>query len=246
MVSALRDAFGTTYNRDPQLVSLKVTNKYPLAAVDYPCIVVEYEPMKISNAGVGHEEWFTDANNVFRKWHHNRFEGSLTFDIFGLSPMDRDLVADALVELLRFGRLDAQLDKFFIDLYGDPESTAVELLFSQIMLNVDDISGGGNSAGVAPWQPEDTMVYQTTHSIDIHGGYYNVVPTQTWQYITKATASPYEQDIEFTLPFNNPVTSWTNPFEYEDADMVTGAAVISSTDLKPAEYGQASYGTDEY
>lgn len=246
VVSALRDTFGATYNREPQLANLRVTNDHPLTEIEYPCIVVEYEPSRIRNAGVGHEEWFVDANNVFRKWHHSRFEGSVTFSIYGLSTLDRDLLSDALIEVLRFGRLDVQLDKFFIDIYGDPASTTVDLLFSQLMLNVDDIAGGGNSEGLAPWSPEDTLVYSTSHSLEIHGGYYNVIPTQTWQVVTKATASPYEEDVEFTLPFPNPAAAWTNPFVYEDEATVTGTAVISSADSGPAQYGQASYGTAEY
>lgn len=237
IVTALRDVFNGSYNRDPQLANLKVTNNFPLVEADYPCIVVEYEPSRVSNAGIGHEEWFVDSTGVFRKWNHNRFEGTLNFDIYGLSPFDRDLLADSLEEVLRFGRLDAQLDKFFIDIYGDPNDKTVELLFTQLMLNVDDIASGGNSAALAPWSPEDTMVYQTSETLQIHGGYYNVIPTQTWQVVTKATASAWEEEVAFdvstatpTLPYNDPTTAWTNPFVYEDADTVTGAAVISGSD----------------
>lgn len=235
MVNALIAAFGASYDREPQFVNLKVTTEFPLAEIDYPCIVIEYEPQRVVNAGVGHEEWFADANMVLRKWNHRRFEGELTFNVFGLTPLDRDLLSDALMEVLAFGRLDPNLLPFFNTIYGDPDAP-VTLQFSQLMLNVDEIAFGGDSAAPAPWQPEDTLTYESTLSTTIHGGFYNVLPTDTFGYVTRAEAEPYPQGdqtvtIEFggdqPLPFPDPNTLWTNPLEYDDADTVVGEAVIS-------------------
>ncbi len=227
LITALRNVFGDDYDRDRQGKNIKITPDFPFKREQYPCVVVEYSPTRNVNAGVGHEEWFIDAAGQLRKWHHRRFEGNVTFNIMTLSTVDRDIWADAVEEVMTMGSLDDALVEFFYTIYGHPDDP-VELVFSQLMLNVDEISGGGNSASIAPWSPEDTLVHETSLSVEVHGGIYNVVPTQEWGYVTKATAESYPQFEEtVVLPFNEPALDWTNPFEFEDDAVVTGSAVIS-------------------
>ena len=218
IVSALRTVYDGDYYRERQLVDLKVTTQYPLVKVDYPAIVVEYAGQRILNAGVGHEEWFMDDHNILRKWNHRRFEGTLTFSCHALSPLDLDILVDSLVEVLSFGRLDSSLATFFTSIYGSP-SDPVMLAFSQLMLNVDEIQDGGvPSAQIAPWQPEDVLVYSSDISIEIHGGFYNTYPNQEWSYVTRVTSQPYPQgNVDVVIPISgNPEAEWSNPFEYED------------------------------
>lgn len=216
VINGLRSVYNGSYGRERQFQNLKVTLNFPLKQVDYPCIVVEYQGSKIYNAGVGHEEWFTDATNILRKWNHNRFEGTLNFSLHALSPQDRDILTDSLVEILRFGRLDAQLIPFFYAFYGQP-TDPVMLMFNQLMLNIDEIDEGGNSAAPAPWQPEDVLVYSTELSVEVHGGYYNTYPADEWQYITKVDAQAYPQgEVDVVLPFNDSDGTWSNPIVYED------------------------------
>lgn len=234
LVKALRNVFGSGYNRDRQFVNLKVTSEFPEKQEEFPCVVVEYIPTRNSNAGVGHEEWFMDQNNILRKWHHRRFEGSVSFHCFALKTLDRDVIADAVEEILAYGRLDAALLPFFNTIYGDPNDPNVEFVFSQLMLNVDviDLENGGQS--IAPWAPEDEFVYDSSLTVEIHGGLYNVNPSDTWDYVTSVDAQPYPQFEEnVTLPFNDPSLPWTNPFEYEDDGIVTGIAVISAVESSP-------------
>ena len=240
IIEGLRSVFNGSYIRERQFQNLKVTNTYPLQKVDYPAIVVEYENTLIANAGLAHAEWFPDANGVLRKWNHRRFEGTVNFSIVTLSPLDRDILADAFVEVISYGRLEDQAHQFFNRLYttndgtedGNLNYTPVTLNFTQLMLNVDEIHGAGNSASIAPWQPEDVLVYETSYSLDIHGGYYNVVPQQTWGTVTRVNMDSYPQgDQTVTIPFStNPNTPWTNPFVFDDADVVTGEAKITAVE----------------
>lgn len=240
MITAFEAVFDGSYDRDRQLQNLRIVPTYPLDQTDYPCVVVSYTPSRVVNAGVGHEEWFDDANNILRKWNHSRFEGSIDLDILALSPLDRDLLADAVEEVLRFGRLDSQLAKFFTTVYGDTSDNATYVLqFTQLMLNTDEITGGGNSESLAPWSPEDQLVYETNLSLEVHGGLYNAVPTDTWGYITNVNSDSYpqgDQNVELLvggeapLPFPDPTLAWTNPFIFEDGDEVTGVAVISGSE----------------
>lgn len=212
MVAALDAGFGNNYDRDRQLINLRVTPEYPKDEIDYPCLVVEYSDGPVTNAGVGHEEWFNDNAGILRKWNHRRFEGTLTFHLFALSTLDRDLLADALIELLSFGRLDSNLTAFFSDVYGDP-SAPPALTFNQIALNTDTINGQGNSTSLAPWRPEDVWVYSTGYSIDCQGGFYNVIPSQTWSLVSDVGVSSYPRErsrwisISLTTPTPPPVPS---------------------------------------
>lgn len=232
-VTALRDAFSNTYDRDPQLADIKITNQFPLKESDYPCIMVEYESQRVLNAGVGHEEWFDDATGELQRWFHNRFEGILNFHVQALTPLDRDLMADALEEVIRFGPLDSQLAQFFTDIYGDQSDNEVHLLFSQLMLNSDELTGSGNTASMAPWTTnQDMLVFETSVSCELHGGFYNIVPDVTWGFVTKVTADSYPEgdvtiEFDLNLPFTDPTKAWTNPFVWEDFDTVVSTAVIS-------------------
>jgi hypothetical protein len=242
MVTALQSVFDSGYDRDRQLQNLKVGPTYPMEEIGYPAIVIEYENTRVMNAGVGHEEWFEDDNNILRKWNHSRFEGNVNIDIVTLSPLTRDIVADALIEVLRFGRLDAALESFFDTIYGDPNDPDTALVFTQLMLNTDDISGAGNAESIAPWNPEDLHVYETSYTVEIHGGYYNVYPTDTWDFVTSVDAASYLEgwtDVTTDVPFYDPDRAWTNPFVYVDYfGVTTGVAVISSAE---GEYSGIRY-----
>ena len=221
LVGALREVYDANYSRERQLRDLKITTHYPLVRLDFPAVVIEYTGQRVINAGVGHEEWFMDGNDIMRKWNHRRFEGSLNFSCHALSPLDVDILADSVIEVLSFGRLDAQLGKFFTSIYGDKDDP-VMLSFTQIMLNVDIINDSGVSAQVAPWQPEDVLVYSSDINIEIHGGFYNTYPQDEWYYVTDVNVQSYPQgEVEVVLPFgNDEEQKWSNPFEYED-DNVT-------------------------
>lgn len=229
LIEALRQVFNGSYDRDPQFQDLRITHTYPLKKLDYPTIVVSYDNGSVYNAGVGHEEWFDDASNIFRKWHHSRFEGNVNFEILALSPVDLDILADALTEVIRFGRLDTQLLQFFTTLYGNP-TDPVGLIFNQIAFNADVVTSSGNTASIAPWSPEDLMVYQTQLTSEVHGGYYNVIPNEVWGFVTAVAVDPYN-----TSPFDVPVeldltSDWSNPFIYLDEGTVVSTAIISGSD----------------
>lgn len=229
MVSALRNVFTGDYDRDRQFESLKITQQYPLKKIDYPSIVLEYVDRKVVNAGVGHIEWFNDNDNILRQWMHSRFEGTLNLNVYGLSPLDRDLLADALVEVIRFGRLDSQLVNLFDTIYGDPDAN-YSLQFGQIMFNSDELYGKGNSATLAPWQPEDSLVYSTGYSIELHGGFYNTVITDTFEYVSDVAVSSYPEGEVQAIIAQADEPTFTNPLYNADVGTVVGTGEPSGTD----------------
>lgn len=216
------------YTRDRQLDGLKITQEYPLKKIDYPCIVVQYQSSGVYNAGVGHEEWFYDPDGIWRKWNHSRFEGTLYFYIYALSTLDRDIVADALVEVIRFGRLESDTEPFFRMIYPEGDSDFLNL--EQLMLDSDQVRGGSDSASLAPWQPEDVLVYSTSYSVELHGGYYNTHPKKTWPVYTAIEILAYPTDDYGGLLTKFPDyagVGWNPPRLWTDAETIHGTGTLS-------------------
>jgi len=242
VIAAVKSVFDSGYDRETQLSQIKITQQYPLKKLDYPCVVIDFQDQRVLNAGVGHVEWFRDPLGAIRKWNHSRFEGMLNFNIHALSTLDRDILADAIVEMVRFGRLDDQLNRFYEIIYPEhtppPPPTNPDTywqdynysLFGQLMLDSDQLTGHGNSAQIAPWQPEDVLVYTTGYSVVLHGGYYNTNPAQDWSRVTRIVIDSYQTDqygVELPFPGHAEI-AWSPPFQFLDEDQVSGGAVISA------------------
>ena len=235
IIEALRAAFDGYYNRDRQFTNLKITQEYPYEKVDYPAIVVEYQNTLVANAGVGHREWFHDQDGNLRVWNHNRFEGTLYFTCYALSTLDRDTLADALVELVRFGKLDSQLQRFFniIRPSGD-EFVALQ----QIIFDSDQLRGSGDSATIAPWQPEDMLIYSAAYTVAIGGGYYNTVVKHDWSKVTHIQIEADLEDEQGHLePKNVDIVDVTwKGLDYFDQSTVTGVGHITAAEGGPFIY----------
>jgi len=239
VIPGIRAAFDNDYDREPQLRDLRVSADYPLRKIDYPAVVVEYSPQRVVSAGVGHEEWFTDPAGHFRRWKHSRFEGTLTLRALALSTLDRDILADALAELVRFGDLEPQLNRFYEVIYPTEQALFDDVadgeryswrLFGQLMLDSDQLMAVGNSATVAPWQPEDVLVYSGGWSMNLHGGYYNSYPRVDWRRVTRIVIDAYAQDrLGHDLPFpGHAEVAWSPPLVFADAAVVSGSGSPSA------------------
>src|SRR5574343_816222 len=149
LVRALRSVFTSGYY-DDQFADLHIIADYPQDKISYPAIEVNYDSSLIENAGIGHVEVFPGDDGVLRQWKHRRFEGQVRFTIHALSPVDRDLLADALMEIFSFAHLDELLEEFFDVVYGEdnpydedltdgplPAQATVEATLSQLTLNTD-------------------------------------------------------------------------------------------------------------
>ena len=237
LVEALREAFSSAY-KDTEFQNLHIYPHFPLRKIEYPAIYIDFIEGDVPNAGVGHVEYFEDPTGLLRKWMHRRFEGSIEFTIVTLSPLSRDVLSDGLVELLSMGTLETTLRDFFYKIYGDPtQSYSTLALYHQINLNTDVIHGGNDSAGLAPWEPEDQLVYQTTYTIDITGGFYNSIPTDApLTTIQTVIQEPYAfgEAIPPSVEENNP---WVYPFVWYDEDVVSSRARASARESTSFDSG---------
>lgn len=177
IVKGLRLVFTSEY-AEKQLRNLRIVTEYPLTRQEYPAIIVDFNDRENRDAGIGHQEIFYDPNGILRIWGHRRFEGSITFRCYGITPLDRDIIYDAVVECLAFWRLPhmSLQRNLFSELYGVGEAYDPFRALSQLFLNTDRMNSGGKSVTPAPWGAEDALVYQRDLTVDCIGGFYNAVP----------------------------------------------------------------------
>lgn len=231
IVLGLQAVFDANYS-DPEFKSIRIVPDWPTDRIDYPFIEVIFNEGPIENFGIAHKEWFKDQYDIVREWKHRIFHGSLDFEIYAESILTRDILGDALIEVLsQFNT--GQIDKFYNTIYGAPNDPYSALaLLAQLNLNTDRITPTGNNVTLAPWLPEDVMIYQKGYSVDISGGFYNTPPLSTLPgttYISDVDVYPYIFDTTAPLAGVDPDNPWLNPFIYFDSDAVQGMAVITST-----------------
>lgn len=117
------------------------------------------------------------ADYRFHRFKHYLYNGDIEFAVYALSSYDRDLIADTVVQILAMGDLtswtgDLSNAIYEADILVDPESVN-----HMINLNTDSIQGFGETQQIAPWMPEDVMVYQTSYRVGIFGEFYSKTPT---------------------------------------------------------------------
>lgn len=212
LVEALRLVFAA--HPDDILKNTKVDIDFPMTEAEYPAIIVRFYERSIKNAGVGHFEMLPeldvngDPTGFYYKYEHRLYNGDIEFAIYALSSYDRDLLADALVQTLTMADLEAYTNQFLDRVYqANPVSVPVSK-DHYINLNTDEIMGFGETQQIAPWNPEDVMVYQTSYRIPIFGEFYSLTPTTTkYGMIEKVETYPY-------MPVNNesvPNPKWSGP-----------------------------------
>lgn len=232
VVKGLRRVFGPTY-QEKQLRDLRIVTEYPLTRQEYPAIIVDFADRENRDAGIGHQEIFFDPNGILRVWGHRRFEGSITFRCYGLTPLDRDIMYDALVECLAFWRLPhmSLQRNLFSELYGDPDDPSDPFrALSQLFLNTDRITSGGKSVNPAPWGAEDALVYQKDLVVECIGGFYNAVPnavTPTTELISHVFVYPHIKD-QLDLPLYESEDFPVPGGEIYDGFVVEGTSTITT------------------
>lgn len=181
------------------------------AAIDFthdrfrlPAVIIKFNDPDIYNAGVGHVEWLPDPNleGQFIKYMHRIYQGEVTFEIWGMTAVDRDLVRDALIEILlmtdptsTIGGTTTQGDAFIQRLYYYLNSTPYGLWHFPV-LNLDELHGRGERTSIAPWIPEDVLVYQVSYSMPIFGEFYSITPPEPTTYGKLTEVDFYPQQVD--------------------------------------------------
>lgn len=176
IVEALQNAFAG-YEESLTLGKAKIGLNYSTERVDFPAVIVKFYEKTIKNAGVGHVEWGEDESNPgkFIEYKHSMYQGDIALEVYGLSSLDRDTISDAIVEVVTMGEVGPESKSFSERIYeAIGESPYSEWHF--INVNSDLLSGYGEQQMIAPWIPEDTLVYQCEYRFPIMGEFYSLTP----------------------------------------------------------------------
>lgn len=214
---AIAEAMQAAFNGHPdaQLAKTKIGVEYATDMESFPQIIVKFYEKKIDNAGVGHMEWGPSPNDPlypdgpftkFVPYRHRIYKGDIEFEIWAKTIVDRDKMADALIEILAMGEVSPMGKNFTDRLYGVMSSTPYGE-FHYVTLNTDEINGYGEQAGLVPWMAEDTWSYQTSYRIPLLGEFYSLTPVEHngEGYIDEVDFYPYDEaDPEDTRPEDFP------------------------------------------
>lgn len=223
MVRAIRSVFDGAFSEE-QFQNLRVTPQFPMSKHQYPAVLVDVDINEVTNAGVGHREFFADPSGDVREWGHRMFKGSISLGVMALSPLDRDVLTDKLIEMISFGRITAELRPFYYYIWGDPNSIPTQLQARyQLELNTDVLQMGAGSVGPVPWESEDELLYSKTITVEILGGFYNAVTEPVTDYI---------QRIDFYSLLYGEIdpneVNWVSDLIYADSDTIEGFGEVSS------------------
>lgn len=226
LVKALRAVFTSSFD-EPEFRDINISTEFPIKRVQYPAIHVRFNGGAVTNAGVGHKELFYDSAGKLRWWMHRKFTGSVDFVVYALSPVSRDILTDTLHDILSFGTLNSLPNEFFEEIYGDPDDAySMQSLLNQLSVNTDEITSGGKSAGLAPWAPEDVLVYQASYNVELGGGFYNTVPTTAGLEWAGNYSLKFYDSMDNYPADDGP--AWSHPFVHEDEEVVTGVFTFSN------------------
>jgi hypothetical protein len=222
IVEALRTVF-STHPDDIIRDKTKIDVDFPLDEVDYPAIIIRFYERSIRNAGVGHVEHLPTPTDPLRfyRYKHFLYQGDIEFAVYALSSHDRDLVSDALVQILTMGDTEPYTMAFLDRIYDPPsrpdenEGGAYDpSMDHMINLNTDQIQGFGETQTIAPWLPEDTLIYQTSYRIEARGEFYSRTPVSTtYGLVENVESYPYNADNGEPKPNPNPTDPavWETP-----------------------------------
>lgn len=185
---ALVEALQAAFKAHPthQVANTRVAIDFGHDRWKLPGVIIKFYERMLPNAGVGHVEWLpspADPNPAsptqFLKYYHRLYQGDVGFEIYGESSVDRDLVRDALVEVLAMNEAtdsvtpggSAFLNRFYLSGANTPYG-----LWHYPVLLLDKITGYGEQTTVAPWQPEDVLIYQVSYRVPIFGEFYSLTP----------------------------------------------------------------------
>jgi len=111
----------------------------------------------------------------FIEYHHSIYHGDIALEVYGLSSVDRDKIADALVEVVQMGTVGEEGNSFQERIY-DTIGLSPYSNWHFIAVMTELLSGYGDREEMAPWMAEDTWVYRCEYRVPIIGEFYSITP----------------------------------------------------------------------
>lgn len=184
--TSLAKVFNDSYP-DTLLQAPYVGPDYPLTKERFPSIIVTYEPSRTINLGMGHYTTvIDDQTGEPVQVQQYRFEGQVTFKIVALSTIDAIAIADQVVELLSFGKIDTRFQAFWKEIVDND--------FISITLLTNSLTMSGKSEVPSPWGDTDVSLYETTVTCGIVGEFESETFSSGIVRISGVNLLPYRPD----------------------------------------------------
>ncbi len=186
IIQALRATFTSMYP-DTKLASMNIDLEYPYLVDHYPGILVRFSPSKIQSSGLSPAQSTDDE--IFSVWH---YEGTVSFTIIALTSLERDLIADGVIEAYAFAAQMPNASPFY--------NTIQSSDLINMTLQSDILSPGGQTENVGvPWD-DDKIAYEDRYSFQVVGQvrsrvqpgvvFTNLSEIQTFSTLTNVTGAP--------------------------------------------------------
>lgn len=206
-VQAIRAAFAN--HPDKIVKRCQASIEFPTNETTYPYIIVKYHESRFENAGVGHMEYleFEDQPNKRFPVKHYLYGGHIEFVVLAQTSLDRDIVMDAITELLTMGDLQSYTNNFFKRIYTEANKDNIFSAENEnfITINTDRISNLGDSQSITPWGEEDDLIYTNGYRAEIFGEMYTRIYEVAGgkDLISKVDVYPY-RSVWLPEPIPNP------------------------------------------
>lgn len=205
LVEALEAVFEN--HPDQLLQDTKVRLESSFEEVDYPMIIVKYHETTIKDAGIGHHErGYDTATSRWYKRQRKLYYGTVEFQIYALSTLDRDLISDALVQTIMMAEVRAYTAFFLYRIYRQETFEQLKSLpagtlgtahhYSLINLGTQQLTGIGDSAVPNPWGAEDVLLYQDGYSLPVFGEVISMPPDILYNLLSEIVVYPYVGGID--------------------------------------------------
>ena len=181
IVNALREVFGGEYPDTLYAGRISVASEYPMTEVQYPLIVIRFTSNQVKNIGVGHYE--IDPSFPESEVLHWRFNGSLTFTVYALTPIDRDKILAGLTNLFAFGRDIPAFQNF---------QTAVrDQRFVTLVVMSDSFTEGTDMAMPPAWNPvSNELLFSNSMTFQVFGEFFTSPTTGSLVEIDEIDVTP--------------------------------------------------------
>jgi hypothetical protein len=130
------------------------------------------------------------------KFKHSIYNGDIEFVIYALSSLDRDLIADTIVQTIRYGDLTTYTNNFFSRIYPSDFGQFPDSIGHYININSDKIQGLNEAETKVPWESEDDLIYNSSYRVNIFGEFYSLPPEVSYEYISKVILYPYIEGVD--------------------------------------------------
>jgi len=187
IVNALRRVFSESYPDPTYRGHIEVVSEYPGQEVSYPLVVVRFQSQEVKNIGIGHYE--LDAAFPGQRVLHWRFQGSLTFTVYGETPIDRDRILAGLTNLFAFGRDIPEFQDFQDDIHDQQ--------FITLTILSDSFTEGTDMAMPPSWNPtSNQLLFSNSMTFQVFGEFFTEPSTGDLIEVDSVTINPI-LDINF-------------------------------------------------